>query len=158
MISSFQGLETAVKGSMPKLSLLSLGCEIIRVSMSKFREYADKETMKKAEDMFTQCPTDYTLWTSFKKQNHWNNFKNGVVSDVLYESIINNSQNQVGCQAGGGIMSRDISTAASRRKAVEIARQKNSSQIAYVGNPLPRISFAAGAWAENTASSGKRSK
>ncbi|XP_072030370.1 uncharacterized protein [Amphiura filiformis] len=153
------GLETAVRASMPKLSVVSRGCEIIRVSMSKFREYADKTTRSKAEDMFTRCPSDFTLWNSFKKQNHWNNFKNGVVSDVLYDAHLNNSvNNSSGSHATGGTVSRDISTAATnRRRAVEISRQKNTSQITYASNPFPKISFAAEAWAGNSASPSRRS-
>ncbi len=155
-----QGLETAVKGSMPKLSLVSNGCEIIRVSMSKFREYSDNATHSKAEDMFTKCPSDFTLWNSFKKQNHWNNFKNGVVTDVLYDAHLHNSLNHSsGSQAGAGMVSRDISTAGSnRRKAADLVRQKNTSRISYATNPFPKISFSAGAWVDNRASSNSRSK
>ncbi|XP_072173773.1 uncharacterized protein [Diadema setosum] len=71
-----------VLGHMPHLSVVSHGCELIRISMSKFREYADEETLNKVRELIPTYASDLELWRSFRKQNKWNNFKSGVVREV----------------------------------------------------------------------------
>lgn len=72
-----------IKGKMPHLSVVSHGCELIRISMSKFREFADDDTLAKVEKLLPTYATDLQLWRSFRKQNKWNNFKTGVISNVM---------------------------------------------------------------------------
>ena len=85
-----QGVQ-GIQGEMPHLSLVSHGCELIRVSMSKFREYADEDTLTKVRNLFPTYATDLELWRSFQKQNKWNNFKTDVIDNVMYHAHTSNS-------------------------------------------------------------------
>ncbi|XP_030828362.1 uncharacterized protein LOC100888893 [Strongylocentrotus purpuratus] len=78
----FFGIQ-GIKGEMPHLSLVSHGCEVIRISMSKFREFADDETLAKVNKLLPTYASGLELWRSFQKQNKWRNFKNGVITDVM---------------------------------------------------------------------------
>ncbi|XP_054751372.2 uncharacterized protein LOC129257139 [Lytechinus pictus] len=78
----FFGIQ-GIRSEMPHLSLVSHGCELIRISMSKFREFADDETLAKVTKLLPTYASDLALWRSFQKQNKWRNFKNGVITDVM---------------------------------------------------------------------------
>ncbi|XP_033105942.1 cyclic nucleotide-binding domain-containing protein 2-like isoform X2 [Anneissia japonica] len=122
------GIE-GVTGSMSHLSLVSCGSEIVRVSLSKFKEYADEETLAKVEEMIATYPSDSYLWSRFVKQSKWNIFKNNMIADIFREKKTNTK----------------------RRTSINrsLSRSSDSDQIQFVQNAFPRINFSAQAWADN---------
>ena len=71
----------------PKLvSLISKGCEVIRVPKSQFLALADDETLAKLHDAVRQFPGDSDLCRIFLRRNQWDCFKHelldAMVSDI----------------------------------------------------------------------------
>ncbi|XP_071941833.1 cyclic nucleotide-binding domain-containing protein 2-like [Antedon mediterranea] len=116
------GLEGVV-GNMPYLSLVSCGCELIRVSMSKFKEYADEKTLQKVQKMISKYPTDRNLWSRLVRQSKWNNFKNTTIENIFNEK-----------KTG---------------RRTYVSRPGDNCKTQFVKNPFPKIIFNARDWASN---------
>ncbi|XP_071825874.1 cyclic nucleotide-binding domain-containing protein 2-like isoform X3 [Apostichopus japonicus] len=136
------GIE-GVKGTMPKLSLLSLGCEIVRVSLSKFREYADEQTLEKIHGMTASYPDNQFLWSNFREEFKWSSFKNGIVQDVLenYSQTITTNTFVRDLRSGPGSSLATKSAKAYRRQKSQITAGKS--------NPTPKIHYAATHFIDN---------
>ncbi|XP_038078220.1 cyclic nucleotide-binding domain-containing protein 2-like [Patiria miniata] len=146
------GLE-GISGKMPQYSLLSLGCELVRVSMSKFREYACEETLERVQQQIPTYPNDHFLWTSFKKQNRWTNFKNGVVKDIMDDAL---------AQSAPNTFARNLRSVPGR--VAEANRQQNPQRWrtslggSFASNVMPQISNVTNAWTDEKSSSRSKSR
>lgn len=128
---------------MPKLSLMSLGCEVIRVSLSKFKEYADEKTLEKIQKITPKYPNNHFLWSNFQEQNNWNSFKHGVVQDV----IDNHAQ-----AVTPNTFARDLRKApgsSSPKQGANAYRRNSLPTPSKKSNPMPKIPYSANQWIDN---------
>lgn len=133
-------------GEMPKLSLLSLGCEIIRVSLSKFREFADEETLKKIQKMIPNYPDNHFLWSNFREEFKWSSFKNGIVQDVME----NHTQAVAPNTFARDLRSTPCSATLATKSARAYRRSSNSQSTGVKTNPTPKIQYTADGFIRNT--------
>ena len=134
-------------GKMPQYSLLSLGCEIVRVSITKFREFACETTLEKAVELIPKYPSDDDLWASFLKQSRWTNFKNGIVRTVMEDAQ---------AQSVPSMFGKDHrSSSAKNHEVHHNQRRRVSLGSSFASNVMPRISNATSAWMDDGSSRSK---
>ncbi|XP_033625260.1 cyclic nucleotide-binding domain-containing protein 2-like [Asterias rubens] len=134
-------------GKMPQYSLLSLGCEIVRVSITKFREFACETTLEKAVELIPKYPSDDDLWASFLKQSRWTNFKNGIVRTVMEDAQ---------AQSVPSMFGKDHrSSSAKSHEVHHNQRRRVSLGSSFASNVMPRISNATSAWMDDGSSRSK---
>ncbi|XP_070535923.1 cyclic nucleotide-binding domain-containing protein 2-like isoform X2 [Ptychodera flava] len=122
-----------IQGTMPTLSLVSAGCELIRISMSKFRKYANEATLQEVAKQMPMYPSDAELSSKFLKQSQWKNFKSSIVEGVILDALSKKPQFD-------------------RAVTIQRHRVKNTKTVenpVYVSYPMPKIPFNADAWANN---------
>ncbi|XP_022082454.1 cyclic nucleotide-binding domain-containing protein 2-like isoform X2 [Acanthaster planci] len=139
------GLE-GISGEMPQFSLLSLGCELVRVSISKFHEHACEETLDRVKELIPTYPSDHFLWTSFKKQNRWTNFKNDVVHDVMDDAF---------AQSAPNTFARDLRSTLGRTPEPNHPNQRwrgVSLGSSFASNIMPKISSITNTWVDEKSS------
>lgn len=126
---------------MPHLSLVSHGCEVIRISMSKFREFADDETLAKVNKLLPTYASGLELWRSFQKQNKWRNFKNGVITDVMRHAHQSGQaaivESRTGPRSRRSVTSDWVTNTWSRRSSMG----RESTEVR--NTPLPKIMTSA---------------
>ncbi|KAJ8036557.1 Cyclic nucleotide-binding domain-containing protein 2 [Holothuria leucospilota] len=133
----------SITGEMPKLSLMSLGCEVIRVSLSKFKEYADEKTLEKIQKITPKYPNNHFLWSNFQEQNNWNSFKHGVVQDVIdnHAQAVTPNTFARDLRKAPGSLSPKQGANAYRRNSLPTPSKKS--------NPMPKILYSANQWIDN---------
>ncbi|XP_077870434.1 cyclic nucleotide-binding domain-containing protein 2-like [Saccoglossus kowalevskii] len=120
-------------GKMPHISLVSGGCEVIRVSMSRFREDADAATLREVEKQIPVFPSDAELCAKFLKQSKWKNFKSDIVQGIIADAQFKKQQTDVRGQRSGRKLSDNMI----------------SNTALFTSHAMPKIQFSAEAWVSN---------
>ena len=80
----------------PKLvSLVSKGCEVIRVPKAQFLALADEQTLERLQGLVRAYPKDAELCRTFLQQNKWDCFKHelleAMIGDIQSASAFENN-------------------------------------------------------------------
>ena len=66
-----------------RFSVVSAGCEVMRVPRTCIEEINDHDVIKKLKNSVRWYPSDEVLYTQYKVNDGWRSFRQNIVSDVL---------------------------------------------------------------------------
>ncbi|XP_032218241.1 cyclic nucleotide-binding domain-containing protein 2 [Nematostella vectensis] len=66
-----------------RVTLLSRGCEVVKVSKEGFIKYADAETYKTLRQMARDYPSDNKLCHTYLKHSDWRTYREGLVENLV---------------------------------------------------------------------------
>ncbi|XP_067022612.1 cyclic nucleotide-binding domain-containing protein 2-like isoform X3 [Acropora muricata] len=71
-----------------KFTLVSGGCEVIKVAKDVFLKYSDDETLKKLKIFTTYYPRDSILCQTYLQQSDWRTYREEIVDHVVARHIV----------------------------------------------------------------------
>lgn len=71
-----------------KFTLVSGGCEVIKVAKDVFMKYSDDETLKKLKILTTYYPRDTILCQTYLQQSDWRTYREEIVDHVVARHIV----------------------------------------------------------------------
>ena len=72
-----------------KFTLVSSGCEVLRITKSVIKNHLDETTIRKIQSQTASYPTDEELYHTFKRFNNWRCFREQLVDHIAeYKSNV----------------------------------------------------------------------
>ena len=70
-----------------RFTLVSAGCEVVKVAKEVFFKYSDAETLDKLKQLTTTYPKDSFLCQKYLQQSDWRTYRENVVDNVVVRHI-----------------------------------------------------------------------
>lgn len=70
-----------------RFTLVSAGCEVVKVAKEVFFKYSDAETLDKLKRLTTNYPKDSFLCQTYLQQSDWRTYRENVVDNVVVRHI-----------------------------------------------------------------------
>lgn len=71
-----------------RLTLVSGGCEVIKVDREVFFKYSDVATLDKLRQLTTRYPEDSILCQTYLQQSDWRTYREEIVDNVVVRNLV----------------------------------------------------------------------